>query len=581
MARISEKIMQLRWFYGSSLTTTFTGKSLLPVCKNSIKVKNSLFLFPRTKVLYRYCRAMSNTNGALSEIPPVVVKENIDLTDKEKQIFDRLLQVLHHFSLETKLRVAGGWVRDKLLGKECYDIDIALDDMLGREFCEKINEYLLSTGEETQGIGVIQSNPDQSKHLETARMRLFDVWIDFVNLRSEDYTENSRIPTMQFGSAEQDAYRRDLTINSLFYNINTCSVEDFTGRGLDDLKSGKIVTPLPPKDTFLDDPLRVLRAIRFSARFGFEMVEELKVAAADDDVKSAIANKISRERVGHEVDLMVSGNQPAKAMAYISELVLFWVVFTQPPNCEPVILDEHDTVCVKFMDVAWRHMRDVGCTFSDEQRRLYLYASLLIPLRKTVYIDNKKKTVPVVNYIFRNSLKLKVSDADDVMRLHNAVEKFLSLIPFVLSSEDDVQTCEVKWETEVIQVPVSLKLRILLGLLLREIKDFWRAALILSTLLYKNDSCVEVIVGDLEKRREVFKEVEQEILKLELEKVWEIKPLVNGKDIMRLLELGKGGPVVSEWQRKLLQWQLAYPSGSFEECVDWMTRQMQLKRART
>ncbi|PWA69291.1 hypothetical protein CTI12_AA299240 [Artemisia annua] len=64
--------------------------------------------------------------------------------------------------------------------KDCYGIDIALDNMLGNEFCEKVNEYLVSTGEETHGIGAFQSNPDQSKHLET---RLFDVWIDFVNLR--------------------------------------------------------------------------------------------------------------------------------------------------------------------------------------------------------------------------------------------------------------------------------------------------------------------------------------------------------------------------------------------------------------
>ncbi|MFS7973897.1 putative CCA tRNA nucleotidyltransferase [Helianthus anomalus] len=567
------KITQLGWFNGPSFTSTFTGKFRVPLCKTTVKLNNPL-------VLHQCCRAMSKTNGTSSASPLVVVKENIDLTDKEKQIFDRLLDVLCHFNLETKLRVAGGWVRDKLLGKECYDIDIALDDLLGREFCEKVNEYLTSTGEETHGIGVIQSNPDQSKHLETARMRLFDVWIDFVNLRSEDYAENSRIPTMQFGSAEQDAYRRDLTINSLFYNINTSSVEDFTGRGLSDLKSGKIVTPLPPKETFLDDPLRVLRAIRFSARFEFEMVEELKVAAADNDVKSAIADKISRERIGHEVDLMVSGNQPAKAMACISELGLFWVVFTPPKDCEQLISEEHDKVCVRYMDAAWRHMNEAGCNFSDEQRRLYLYASLFIPLRKTIYIDNKKKRVPVVNYIIRNSLKLKASDADDVMRLHNAVEKFLSLIPFVLCKEDE-RIGEIDWETDVIDVHSSLKLRILLGLLLREIKDFWRPALLISTLLHNNDSSIEVSEVELDKRRQVFREVEQEILKLGLEKVWEVKPLINGKEIMKILELGRGGPVVSEWQRKLLQWQLAYPSGTAEECVDWMTRQTQSKRART
>ncbi|KAK9169749.1 hypothetical protein Syun_001889 [Stephania yunnanensis] len=249
---------------------------------------------------------------------PVEVKDKIDLTEKERQIFDRLLEVVRHFKLRTQLRVAGGWVRDKLLGRECYDIDIALDDMKGEEFCEKVNEYCSYIGQEEKKIGVIRCNPDQSKHLETARIRLFDMWIDFVNLRSESYCENSRIPTMQFGTAEEDAYRRDLTINSLFYNINKESIEDFTNRGISDLKRGRIVTPLPPKETFMDDPLRVLRAIRFGARFEFVLDEELKKAATCNEVKVAISKKISRERIGIEIDLMVSGNQPSEAMGQIS-----------------------------------------------------------------------------------------------------------------------------------------------------------------------------------------------------------------------------------------------------------------------
>uniref|UniRef100_A0A2P2KV24 Uncharacterized protein MANES_18G102400 n=1 Tax=Rhizophora mucronata TaxID=61149 RepID=A0A2P2KV24_RHIMU len=220
---------------------------------------------------YCYCccrrcirrRAMGTSSVTEQEPVRVEVKDTIELTEIEGKIFDRLLNTLRHFNLSTVLRVAGGWVRDKLLGKDCYDIDIAIDNMLGSEFVDKVREYLLSNGEEAQGVGIIPRNPDQSKHLETARMRLFDLWIDFVNLRCEDYSENSRIPTMKFGTAEEDAYRRDLTINSLFYNINTSSVEDLTGRGIADLKTGKIVTPLPPKATFLDDPLRVLRAIRF------------------------------------------------------------------------------------------------------------------------------------------------------------------------------------------------------------------------------------------------------------------------------------------------------------------------------
>ncbi|KAI3799019.1 hypothetical protein L1987_34307 [Smallanthus sonchifolius] len=542
--KVSEKIAQVGWFGRSYLTTVITVRAFIPSFQTTVNFRNPRFLLPRTRVVYRCCRAVSG----------VVVSENINLTDKEKQIFNQLVQVLRHFNLETQLRVAGGWVRDKLLGKECYDIDIAIDNMLGKEFCDKVNGYLASTGGKSQGIGVIQSNPDQSKHLETARMRLFDVWIDFVNLRSEDYAENSRIPTKEFGSAEQDAYRRDLTINSLFYNINTCLVEDFTGRGLDDLKSGKIVTPLPPKETFLDDPLRVLRAIRFSTMFDFEMVKELKVAAADNDVKSAIADKISRERIGHEINLMVSGNQPVKAIDYISELGLFQVVFTPPPNFE-LKISEHDKICVNYINAAWRLLGALGgCTFSDEQRRLYLYAALFFPIRKTVYGENKKKIISPVKHVFKKSLKLKASDAENIIKLHNAVDKFSSLIPFMISSED-MNPVEVDWKSDMIDAPDSSRLRILLGLILREIKDFWRAALMLT--------------------------VEEEILKLGLEKVWEVKPLINGRDIMKLLELKNGGPVVSEWQQKLIQWQLAYPCGNVQECIDWMMMQTQLKHLTT
>jgi tRNA nucleotidyltransferase (CCA-adding enzyme) len=95
----------------------------------------------------------------------------------------------------------------------------------------------------------------------------------------------------------EDALRRDLTINALFYNVQSRSVEDFTGKvtqsvapwyplthtqstqGLDDLRNGLIRTPLAPEDTFRDDPLRLLRAVRFAARFDFTIVPELEHAA--------------------------------------------------------------------------------------------------------------------------------------------------------------------------------------------------------------------------------------------------------------------------------------------------------------
>ncbi|PON45475.1 Poly A polymerase, head domain containing protein [Parasponia andersonii] len=523
---------------------------------------------------------------ASSSPPSVQVREKIELTDIEKKIFDRLLGTLRHFGLQNQLRVAGGWVRDKLLGKDCYDIDIALDNMLGSEFVEKVTQYLLSVGEEAQGIAIIPSNPDQSKHLETARMRICDMWIDFVNLRCEEYSDNSRIPTKQkYGTAEEDAYRRDLTINSLFYNINTNLVEDYTKRGIEDLKSGKIVTPLPAKATFMDDPLRVLRAIRFGARFEFILDEELKEAASCDDVKAALAAKISRERIGTEVDLMIPGNQPVKAMTYICDLKLFWVVFSLPPKIEPAEPEGCDRLSIAYLDATWNLIQLVGyASFSvsgkstkngsswmDEQRRLSLYAAMFLPLRETTYKDNKSKKNPVVNFIFRDSLKRKVSDAETVINIHHALKKFLLLLPS-LASNEDFQLTEVDWASELVDIPVHSKLRVLTGFLLREVKGFWRVALLMSTLLYEINSTEDLLNKNfqLDKLKDTFKAAENTVTQLGLEKAWDVKPLVNGKEIMNVLELKSGGPLVREWQQKLLAWQLANPSRSAEECLEWM-----------
>ncbi|XXG45518.1 hypothetical protein AAC387_Pa02g0583 [Persea americana] len=502
----------------------------------------------------------------------VHVKEKIDVTNEEEEVFQLLLNVLQHSNLDTQLRVAGGWVRDKLLGTDCHDMDIMVDNMLGREFCEKINEYLLHVGGRTHRIVVVRSNHNQFKHLETAMMRLFGKWIDFVNLRSGTNVQNN-LPTMKFGTAEEDAYLRDLTINSMFYNLNTNSVEDLTGRGVADLKSGVIVTPLPPKATFLDDPLRVLRAIRFSARFGFVLDEELQKAADDEEVKAALANKISRQRIGHEIDLMVSGNRPNNAIGFICELQLFWVVFSLPQNSEPAVVEGCDRQCVAYMNAAWDVLRQIGFSiFSAEQCRLYLYGALFIPLRQTVYTDSKGKKVPVAYNIFLNSLKLKAKDGATVINLHNTCEGFVSLIPFMTSSKDSIGV-GTELEEENLSVSLPLRQRILAGLLLRQIKDFWRVALLMSTLLPINNDHTEEFLREhskLEENIDTFKRVENSIIELDLDHVWNIEPLLDGKAIKNVLQLK--GPVrqLGKWTTRVLKWQLAHPKGTAEECIDWI-----------
>lgn len=283
------------------------------------------------------------------------------------------------------IRVAGGWVRDKLLHQHSDDVDVALDCMMGVEFARVVQSYmalsLSSDVEEEDGdndlegigeerrlkrrpagrgrrhpkIGVIGANPSQSKHLETATMKIHGIDVDFVNLRANEvYGADSRIPTFgtttgslsgageldsrscrppSFGAPLEDALRRDFTINSLFFNVRTGKIEDWTGRGLDDLLRRRlVVTPVDPHVTFHDDPLRVLRAIRFAVRLDFALDASIVEAAKSKRVHRSLHAKVSRERVGKELEGMLSGKhaRPGRALDAIARLHLAGSVFAFP-----------------------------------------------------------------------------------------------------------------------------------------------------------------------------------------------------------------------------------------------------------
>ncbi|CAN1343429.1 tRNA nucleotidyltransferase cca2 [Linum perenne] len=537
---------------------------------------NSLYRITATgsKILLR-CRCATTATVPAPEAP-VAVLPAIEPNEVERKIFDRLLGTLRHFNMSTQIRVTGGWVRDKLLGKESCDIDIAIDNMLVCDFVDKVKEYLETIGEEVQGIGVIARNGVRSKHLETVRMRVFDLWIDIVNFRCEDCSDKSCIIMMKFGTAEEDAYRRDLTINSLFYNINKSSIEDFTGRGVADLKSRRIVTALPPKEEFLDDPLRVLRAIRFGARFEFALDEDLIEAARCEEVKNSLAAKGSKERIGSEIDLMIRGNEPVKAMSYISDMKLYFVVFCLPPSVQPDVSVGCQRQSIAYLDAVWSMIHSVGYdSFTDQQRRVGLYAVLFLPFRK---ITNKETKMPAVNYILRNSLKQKAEDRKLVMKIHQSLDKFAALFPS-LTSKDKPMSPEVYQELQFVDVPTTLKLRVLTGCLLRELKDLWRITLLISMIMYPFDivSSKEDSQLELDKRMDLFRAVEGAIVGLGLDGIWEMQPLLDGKEIIDALPLKSD---VREWKHKLFVWQLAHPTGTADQCLDWL-RKTHWNRAKT
>ncbi len=197
--------------------------------------------------------------------------------------------------------------------------------------------------------------------------------------------------------------RRDLTINALYYNMNTGQIEDFTGQGLRDMREGVIRTPLPALTTLLDDPLRVLRAVRFASRLAFSISDDLVAAASDVRVHKALESKVSRERIGSEVDLMVRSAQPARAMALIDELGLAATVFPPPPAEEGGEGEGGEEGGVAWYGMGLKALKEMemGLRFrqwdlSPEEVRLALYAALLLPLAHMRYSEAKKEKVKAV-----------------------------------------------------------------------------------------------------------------------------------------------------------------------------------------
>jgi len=229
-----------------------------------------------------------------------------NLTQDEKDLFAILTKVAREKAPTTSPRVAGGWVRDKLLGVPSDDIDVMTDQLSGETFAALVAQEL-----NLKGPAVFKLNPEKSKHLETSEMTIpvpsgTEFKVQFAGARKEIYNEDSRNPVISKASPQEDSERRDLTINSLFYNLITQKVEDFTGKGIKDLITNTIRTPLDPLKTFSDDPLRIFRTIRFAAKYGGKIDKDTYSALMNPELKSILRNKekLSRERIGMEIAKM-------------------------------------------------------------------------------------------------------------------------------------------------------------------------------------------------------------------------------------------------------------------------------------
>ena len=213
------------------------------------------------------------------------------------KIFEVISQASHELSVDSY--VIGGFVRDLILERDFKkDIDIVAVGS-GIELALKVSELLPN-----------KPKVQVFKTYGTAMLRFDDTEIEFVGARKESYNLDSRNPVVENGTLEDDQNRRDFTINALALSLNKNNFGELSDpfNGLEDMKNKIIKTPLDPDITFSDDPLRMLRGIRFANQLGFEIDENSLQSISKNADR---INIISGERVVDELNKILSTDKPS------------------------------------------------------------------------------------------------------------------------------------------------------------------------------------------------------------------------------------------------------------------------------
>ena len=238
----------------------------------------------------------------------------INLSENEASIFKTISMAAASCGFEAWL--IGGFVRDKLIGRPTKDADIVcLGD--GIELAKAVAEKF-------------HPKPHVSyfKNFGTAHIRLGDFDIEFVGARKESYALESRKPSVTPGTLRDDQLRRDFTINTLAINLNQDGYGALADpfNGLEHLALKKIITPLDPVQTFSDDPLRMMRAIRFASQLEFTIDPITFEAIKTDKDRIRI---VSKERIVDELNKIVESKKPSVGFELLYKSGLLQLIFPQ------------------------------------------------------------------------------------------------------------------------------------------------------------------------------------------------------------------------------------------------------------
>lgn len=231
------------------------------------------------------------------------------------KIFEIIGQAAENLDLETY--VIGGFVRDYFLNRaHKKDIDIVAVGS-GIELAKEVSRLLPN-----------QPKVQIFKTYGTAMLRAFDMEVEFVGARKESYSENSRKPSVEEGTLEDDQKRRDFTINALALQLNKENFGKLLDpfNGLEDLKQQLLKTPLDPDITYSDDPLRMMRAIRFASQLHFKIEPKSLEAISKNAERIKI---VSKERIVDELHKILLSEKPSTGFALLRKTNLLPLILPE------------------------------------------------------------------------------------------------------------------------------------------------------------------------------------------------------------------------------------------------------------
>lgn len=342
----------------------------------------------------------------------------------DKKIFRTIAQTAREHGV--RAFVIGGYVRDFFLQRPCTDIDVVVEGS-GIEIAQAVAEKL-------------HANVSVFKNFGTAMLKHNGMEVEFVGARKESYRANSRKPIVEDGTLEEDQLRRDFTINAMAFSLQEedyGSLVDPFG-GIKDLNEGIIRTPLDPDTTYSDDPLRMLRAVRFATQLGFSIVPESIESMRRNKERMSI---LSAERIATELNKIMLSPQPSTGFRLLDECDLLTSVLPALSNLKGV-----ENVDGRGHKDNFKHSLQVLDNVARESDNLWLrWAALLHDIGKA----RTKRYEPGTGWTFHGHEfvgskmvkgifnKLKMTQSEDMKYVEKLVALHLRPISLVTDEVTD------------------------------------------------------------------------------------------------------------------------------------------------